>query len=140
MATAKASTGRVIWLERYRAIHTLEKMHSTVISSSASNNVLRIHLRLRKSSKYVTEPERMRMAGWLSPCGMGNAVTTILPEGVSERPSAYSRPTTLITGSLLLCEAVSRLSERGPLRAMALPCPPSSSQGIRLAGLDSCGG
>jgi hypothetical protein len=36
----------------------------------------------------------MRVVVWLSPCGMGNAATTTLPDAVADMPSAYSWPAT----------------------------------------------
>ncbi len=58
----------------------------------------------------------MRAVVWLSPCGMGSAATTTLPEAVAAMPSAYSWPATLITGSSLRCAAESRLAESGPVQ------------------------
>ena len=76
-------------------------------------------MRERKSCQYASAPERMRAVVWLSPCGMGSAATTTLPEAVADMPSAYSWPATLITGSSLRCAEVSRLAESGPWSGMA---------------------
>ena len=39
-----------------------------------------MRLRIRKSRQYDAAPARMRTAVLLSPCGMGRATTTTLPE------------------------------------------------------------
>ena len=88
MASASASTGRVICLERNRASQTLEKKTTTVMSSSIRKNVARMLLRERKRSQYSAAPSRMRAVVWLRPCGMGRAAITIFPEAVAALPSA----------------------------------------------------
>ncbi len=92
MASASASTGRVICLDKNSASQTLEKKTKTVISSSIRKNMVRIWLRERKSCQYSSAPERMRAVVWLRPCGMGRAATTTLPDGVADHPARNPGP------------------------------------------------
>ena len=114
MASASASTGRVICLERNSASQTLEKKTKTVISKQHEEKGGANLVARAEELPVNGAPERMRVAVWLSPCGMGSATTTTLPEAVADMPSAYSWPATFITGSSLRCAAESRLAESGP--------------------------
>ena len=137
MASASASTGRVICLERNSASQTLEKKTTTVISSSMRKNVARMLLRERKSCQYSAAPSRMRAVVWLRPCGMGSAATTSFPEALRPCPAHSPDPAMRTTGSSLRWAEVRICGERALQRdgRSEFRAPVSSgSQGIRLAG------
>ena len=74
----------------------------------------------------------------LSPCGMGSAATTILPDAVTAIPSAYSWPAILITGlSLLRCGVEQSSGERTVERSSHCSVP--SIEARRVTELDSEG-
>ena len=114
MASASASTGRVICLERNSASHTLKKKSKTVMSRRKRKKTVRIRLRERKSCQKSAVPELMLMAVRLKPSGKGRATTTTLPDAVADMPSAELWPATLRDRSSPRCAAASNKAESGP--------------------------